>query len=165
MKTYTVHHPTGDRGDIVDAPEKLIFVKEGLCWPALFIPFLWALFRRMWIVAAIYFVAVMVLNTIVVLSGVPGWIAVVANLGFNVFMWLEGNELRRWSLERRGIKLLDIVSANNFNECERLFLARFMAAGDVQNDAHRPARASSNALKFAGGDTGMSLYPQFGNDK
>ncbi|MGI9373188.1 MAG: DUF2628 domain-containing protein [Hyphomicrobiales bacterium] len=165
MKTYTVHHPNGDTGDILNAPEKLVFVKEGLCWPALFIPLLWTLYRRMWIIAAAYFTALMVLNTVVMMTNIPGWVMLAVNLGLNAFMWLDGNELRRWALERRGFKFLDIVGANTLRESERLFLSRLISAQDRQGEDIKPARTSSNALKFAAGDSGAGLYPQFGSDR
>ena len=102
MTIYTVlAPPAGDRRGRPD-PAAFVFVKEGFCWPALFFPRLWLLFRR--------HVAGACSSTSSSRSAVagarrrdrrrrcPASFLVLARFLFA----LEANELRRWTLERRG---------------------------------------------------------------
>ena len=47
MRVFTVHL----RRHGLDVDRDLAFVKEGFCWPAFLLSFLWALWHRLWIVA------------------------------------------------------------------------------------------------------------------
>ena len=167
MKTFTVHHPTGELREMTDAPEKLVFVKEGFCWPAIFFPLIWMLFRRMWIISAVYFAAVLVISTVIALLGVPSWVNLVISGGVHLFVALDGNELRRWSLERRGYKMIDIVTANTKQECELLFFARLAeshagAAAQSQSVQKLNQRAGITRLARQPGEDGM--FPVTGGD-
>jgi Zn-dependent protease with chaperone function len=56
MRTYTVHHRLTDARDLAREVEGLVFVKEGFCWPGLFFPAFWLLFRGLWLVLIGYLV-------------------------------------------------------------------------------------------------------------
>ena len=64
MPVYTVFAPPQGSGAAEPDPLRFVFVKDGFCWPALFIPELWLLFRRMWLVLVVY-VALSVVVSIV----------------------------------------------------------------------------------------------------
>ena len=57
MALYTVFAPPPEPGETAPDPVRFVFVKDGFCWPALFIPELWLLFRRMWLVFVLYLAA------------------------------------------------------------------------------------------------------------
>ena len=46
---YSVYEPPSEAQDLKDRADSLVFVKEGFSWPALFIPGLWLIYRRMWL--------------------------------------------------------------------------------------------------------------------
>ena len=49
MRFYTVHILPGDP----DPGDSIVLVEEGFCWPAFLLSPLWALWHRLWLVAAI----------------------------------------------------------------------------------------------------------------
>ncbi len=121
MPLYTVHAPPTLPGDGAPDPLAYIFVKEGFSWPALLIAELWLLFRRMWIVFFAYVAVALVLTAINRQVGgpLPGVFLVLAHFVFA----MEGNQLRRWTLRRRGYRLVDVVEGASLYEAElRFFL-------------------------------------------
>jgi hypothetical protein len=116
MTLYTVLAPRPVEGESRPDPIRLVFVKEGFCWPALFIPLLWLIFRRLWIVLAL---TVAVAIGIIVL-GQRTTPAVAVALFFLGRIWfaIEANGLRRWSYLVHGWRLIDVIEARNYREAE-----------------------------------------------
>ena len=120
MSIYTVLSPPPQAGDIAPDPLSLVFVKEGFCWPALFFPEVWLIFRRLWLV--------LVLDLLVIIAagvaadrvgGAVGLILVLVRLLFA----LEANGLRRWTYYRHGYRLIGVVEGRRLWEAElRFFL-------------------------------------------
>jgi hypothetical protein len=134
MKIYTVHAPpAGDKG--AADPTRFAFVKEGFCWPALFVPVLWILYRRLWMVLLIVLVVTLVLGSLGDRLGgpVPGAIYALASLLFA----FEANGLRRWTLERRGWRLIGVARGGRLAEAEQRFFSAWVATG-----ARLPAAAA-----------------------
>ncbi len=119
MPLYTVHAPATLPGDRAPDPMSYILVKEGFCWPAFFIAELWLLFRRMWIVFLAYVIVAAVVAAIGARVGgpLPGLFLVLAHFLFAI----EGNQLRRWTLSRRGYRLVDVVEGGRLYEAELRF--------------------------------------------
>jgi len=121
MPLYTVHAPPTLPGDGAPDPMDYVFVKEGFSWPAFFIAELWLLFRRMWIVFFAYIIVAVVVTALGERTGgpLPGLFLALAHFVFA----LEGNQLRRWTLRRRGYRLVDVVEGGRLYEAElRFFL-------------------------------------------
>jgi hypothetical protein len=123
MTLYTVLAPPAAEGEIRPDPIRLVFVKEGFCWPALFIPVLWLIFRRMWIVLALYVAAVIGIAAL----GERTVPAVSGALLFLGWIWfaIEANGLRRWSYLIHGWRLIDVVEAGNYREAEIRYFHTF----------------------------------------
>jgi hypothetical protein len=126
MTIYTVHAPpAGDRRAM--DPTAFAFVKEGFCWPALFFPFVWILYRRLWLVLLGYLVVTLALARFGAALGEPvqGSAALLAWLLFA----LEANGLRRWTLERNGWRLVGVASGTRLSDAEQRFFPAWIAAG------------------------------------
>ncbi|MBZ8133554.1 DUF2628 domain-containing protein [Afifella sp. IM 167] len=137
MRHYTVHYPpaAGEAVDDARAAERAAFVKDGFNWPALFIPFLWLLFRRMWWVFLLYLVAS---AAIVGLDYVAGDTAATwVGIAFSLYFALEANNLRRWSLERGGWREVGAASGRNEEEAALRFFAG--RAAEDEPSLGRPA--------------------------
>ena len=91
---------------------------EGFRWGAFLFGPLWLARHRAWIPAAL---AAAALIGILILPGGVGSAVLLAALA--LILGLTGNDLRRWSLERRGYVLSDVVAARD----EDAALARFLA--------------------------------------
>ncbi|MEX0852113.1 MAG: DUF2628 domain-containing protein, partial [Bauldia sp.] len=110
MPLYTVLQPPIRPGDAAPDPMGTLLVKEGFSWPALVIPELWLIFRRMWLVFLLYLGATLL---VIMIDGeiggpLPGVFLALAHLLFA----LEGNGLRRWTLERRGYAVVGVVQGD-----------------------------------------------------
>ena len=126
MTIYTVHAPpAGDKG--AADPTRFAFIKEGFCWPALFFPGLWILFRRLWLVLLGFLIVALGLGKLGDALGgpFPGAILVLAWLLFAI----EANGLRRWTLERNGWRLIGVAEGGRLREAERRFFSSWIASG------------------------------------
>jgi hypothetical protein len=134
MTIYTVLAPLSRDGEAAPAaaadPMRVVLVKEGVAWPALFFGAIWLIYRRMWLVLAGYvIVSVLAGYAAERLGGdLPGIFMLLAHVLFAI----EGNELRRWTLRRQGYGLTAVVEGRNIEEAEiRYFAALEDAAPEV----------------------------------
>ena len=109
MSTYTIY----SAGRIEDA----VFVREGFSWGAFVFGFVWALWHRMWIVAALGFAAVMLSSTL------PPRPEALVNVAVALVFGVFGNEMRQWSLARRGLAAIGAIGAETRETAELLFFA------------------------------------------
>ena len=101
MKTYTVHYRPESGVSMTGLAGDAVLVKDGFSWPAFAVPFIWFIYNKMWIVLAIYVAIEVVLTTLATGSGVPDGLVMLCSLVINVIIGFQGNDLHRWSLERR----------------------------------------------------------------
>ena len=111
-------------GQSVD-PADLVAIKEGFCWPALFIPLIWTVYRRLWLVLLLFLVGLILLGFLDSLGGAV--VGVVFVLG-RIWYALEANGLRRWTLERNGHRLIGIAEGRTIEEAESRFFATWRPA-------------------------------------
>jgi hypothetical protein len=123
MKAYTVHAPPTDPQN----EERFVFVKDGVSWPALFVPALWMLWHRMWLALLWYVAWVLALAWIGRLAGEDA-ATIVALLGA-ILLALEANNLRRGSLWSRGWREIGAAYGGDREEAEvRFFQSRALTA-------------------------------------
>ncbi len=161
MKTYTVHHRSDTPAGILEDAEEAVFVKEGFSWPALFVPFVWALYNRMWIVATLILALGLALNGLAHWLKLAGGITFAISLLLNFLIALEANELQRWSLERKGSGLVGLVTGSSRNDCEFIFFDRLIKeagnpppprpSGTVPAYRVQPALADDGLFPVTGG--------------
>jgi hypothetical protein len=97
-----------------------VLVPERFSWAALIFGPLWLAAHRAWIAAAV----LLLLDLLATRLPEPGWRPYVS-LALAVLAGLLGNDLRRWSLARRGRPAVHVVAARNRDEAyARLLLAR-----------------------------------------
>lgn len=138
MKAFTVHIPPDLAGD--DATERAVFVKDGFCWPALFIPLLWLLWHRLWLVLIAYLVAVTIISAVQMIAGDSA--AAIILIAFAFYFATEANNARRWSLRRRGWTSAGETFGHGRDEAEiRYFIDR-----EQRGDGDRDGSSSSSAL-------------------
>ncbi|CAN0506454.1 unnamed protein product [Discosporangium mesarthrocarpum] len=80
----------------------------------------------------------------------------------NFLIALEGNELKRWTLERRGYGLVGLVTAPSPYEAELIYFGRLLAEAPQDKPAPRAPRAAPAALKLAASPADNSLFPASG---
>ncbi len=151
MTTFTVHAPGND---LLAAArdDRLVFVPEKASFAAFLVPMLWAPWRRLWIVFLGWIVVTVAIEAIGVL--VVASLAAILSFAFAVWFALAANDLRRWTLERRGHRLVAVVEAGDAEEAEARFLAgladparpRF---GEVETPTAPPAAVPSVPARVA----------------
>ncbi len=116
MSVFTVHvRDTGLR-------PTMALVKDGFSWPAAVFGFIWALVIGAWDVAFALFVLQMTIGMAVGFLIESPDVQMVIQIGLAVVIGLIANELRRWSLDRRGLHEDAVVTAHDKEEAERRYL-------------------------------------------
>jgi Protein of unknown function (DUF2628) len=126
VTAYTVHEPPNPPADRLDCAERLVFVKDGFSWlAALFTP-LWMIAHRMWLGLLLYLVGVLALVLALLRLDVSEeWIRI-ATLALHLAIGFEAGSLQRWTLERRGWRMLGAVTGRSMMDCERQFLESWL---------------------------------------
>ena len=121
MRVYTAHlHPRRrESGGIGD--RDVVLVKEGFCWPALFFSVIWALWNGLWLVALLFLLLELALSFLfdLLLIGAPTQIAL--SLVLAIAIGFFANDLRRWTLARRGFRDAGVVVERDLIAAERRF--------------------------------------------
>lgn len=121
MATWTVHAGPGDL-DAAVAADRLVVLREGFSWPALIVPFLWAPWHRLWWVGLGWLAATVAILAVDRL--VDPTVGTILSLAFTLWFALVATDLRRWTLERCGWRLVGLVEARGLEEAEQRFFAR-----------------------------------------
>jgi hypothetical protein len=156
MRLWTVHEPR-NLTDLGERADKTIFVKDGFSWPAFIVPLPWLLVKRLWLGTLLYVliaVAAGLAGSFLPLTGDAGMLlALIANL----YAGLEGNDLIRRKLVRRGLTQAGSVLAKTRDEAEILFFTARDETSEMSVPERQPARAPSRV----GGDV-LGLFPEPG---
>ncbi len=159
MKAFTVHMPPDLPGDT--AAERAVFVKDGFCWPALFIPVLWLLWHRLWLVLIAYFVAVAAITAVEIIAGEGA--AIIILIAFAFYFAAEANNVWRWSLRRRGWTRAGEAFGRDRGEAEiRYFTGHEQRGGDRGGSSSRPGsvtKADWPPAAAAASVTGADIDP------
>jgi hypothetical protein len=122
MTMFTVLAPKAVAGKPADL-STMVFVKEGFCWPALFFPEIWMIFRKLWLVLVLDLVAVVAIAFLA--ANIDGPLPFLVLLLYRLWFALEANNFRRWTLEWRGFRLVGVVEGRDRDEAELRFFANW----------------------------------------
>ena len=118
MRLYTVHL----RRHGLDPDRDLVAVKEGFCWPAFFFSVLWALANGLWLVGLALLAAQAAVGGAIALLGLDPLSQGAAALGLAVIIGMLANDLRRWTLRRRGFSEAAVVAGGDADAALGRFL-------------------------------------------
>ncbi|MDQ0467386.1 DUF2628 domain-containing protein [Labrys wisconsinensis] len=123
MASWSVFEPPASPPGSFEAADASAFVKDGWCWPALLIPPVWLLWRRMWLVFLGWLGALVAINLAGRLAQAPD--AVTGGIEILFFLWfaLEANALRRWTLAGKDWRFVGIATGSDRVEAEHRFFA------------------------------------------
>lgn len=117
MRIFTVHM----RRPPLDPDRDIRLVKEGFSWPAFFFSILWALWCRLWLAAIVIFAAEFGLSVVLSLLGADELTQMAVSLCFALLLGVVGNDVKRWTLFRRGYLQVAVVSGDTRDLAERRF--------------------------------------------
>lgn len=126
MKLYAVF--LRDHGR--DPARDMVLVKDGFSWPAFFFTALWALWSRMWWIAAAVFAVLGLATWGLEAAAIPEDISQIAVLALCATIGMIGNDIRRWHLANQGYSEVAMIGAKNADEAERRFLNEADASRD-----------------------------------
>ncbi len=122
MRHYIVLAPPLPASDGAPEALRLVFVKDGFCWPALLITMPWMLYRGLFIEAALYVLATGMLGAFSEQLGPAAETLIVV---IPIALGFLGNDIRRFALRRRGYRFRGAVSGRSRDEAEiRYFLGQ-----------------------------------------
>lgn len=127
MAIWTVHAPPAET-PVAEAHDRTVIVREGFAWAALVFQPLWILWHRLWWVCLGWVAAVVAIAVLTRYSPVSA--AVVEPL-FLLWFAIVANDARRWTLARRGFRLVGIVHAASRDEAEKRWFDRAAAGGEM----------------------------------
>ncbi|MGE3871615.1 MAG: DUF2628 domain-containing protein [Parvibaculaceae bacterium] len=115
MAWWTAHNRPGKGADDV------VFLREGFSWWALFFPLPWLVIKGMWIVLLIALGVQFAIWALAEALGLGDAIRLILSLSINLILAFEGNNLLRWTYERRGFEELGLVHGDDQDEAECRF--------------------------------------------
>lgn len=139
MKVFTVHAPRGDASAVDDVE----LVKEGFCWPALFIPVLWLLYRRQWLGLLAYALGAMAVGLVALALGGGEALELLLTLLYALVVAIHANDWRRWRLEASGAAQVGITTGRDLDEAEARWFAHWSDGTATQTVLTVPATGAS----------------------
>lgn len=168
MITCTVHERDSNEADVRTRSEKIVFVREGVAMWALFFPLLWLLYHRLWLMLLAYLAAVFAIGALVSVIDLPEMFGGVTTLALSFLLMLEGNDLRRWTLARKGYSLVDVTGGRDMEECEQRFFETWLPGQKDRKGVLptiTPKRTGSGPIagpRATPGDDVIGLFPEPG---
>jgi hypothetical protein len=158
MAVYTVLEPPSSGDDLRDA-ERVAFVRDGFSWLAFLFPLVWLLWHRMWLVLVLWIAVVVLVEWGASLLGAPA--PLVAALAIAAVVGFEANDLRRWTLERRGWRCAGVVVGSDRSTCERRFFAGRDGGGELMSAPPASAVRRAYVSSLSEGDDAhvLGLFP------
>lgn len=143
MRIYTVHIRSGF--DTADADA--IVVKEGFNWAAFLFTGFWALFRRLWLAAALIFAVVVALNILLSAVDADGLVTGAVQIGLGIVVGFGANDWRRAALARRGFEEHGPIAAPDTDAALLYFAEQIRAEQPIPSDpdGQGPAPAAGGA--------------------
>ncbi|MBX3494811.1 MAG: DUF2628 domain-containing protein [Parvibaculum sp.] len=157
MRIYTVHELPGAPLDGAG----IVLVKEGFSVPAFVFSWAWLLWHRLWIAAALWIALIIVVSLVAQnLLGAEG--AAICSLALQLMLGFEANDIRRWTLARKGYRMVGLAGGGNLEEAERAFFAKWDRPLNVA-PAPPPKRVwGRRAETAAKPDDVFGLFPKAG---
>ena len=113
MAIYVVMEPPGR----TEAADATIFVRDGFSWLAFLLAPLWLAWHKLWVEAALAFVAMGLISLLGQKLGLD-WASSALSLLVSLYIGLEGQGLRIAALRRRGWQEWGVVEANNLDDAD-----------------------------------------------
>ncbi|MER8485049.1 DUF2628 domain-containing protein [Mesorhizobium sp. M1322] len=132
MAIYVVMEPPG-RGENRDTKA---FVRDGFSLIGFLVPPLWLLWHRLWIEAALAFVAMALLSMLAEALSL-GLAGPLLSLLVSLYVGLEGQALRIAALRRRGWHEWGVVAADRIDDADTRYVLEAEAHSDEQAPPQR----------------------------
>lgn len=134
MRFYTIHErPAQKAGGDAD----VLAIASGFRWWAAIMPIVWLLWHRLWLGFVLYLLFSVVLGTALALGDIAEPAATAIGLAVSLLIGFSAADYWRWTLERRGWRLVAVLRADAAVDAEELYL-RSRGAGSTARAAAPP---------------------------
>jgi hypothetical protein len=155
MAAYVIMEPQPEARRANDA----VFIRDGFAFFAFLLPFLWLLWHRLWIEAALALGAALLIGALAEAGGY-GFYASLLSLLVSIYVGLEGAALRINALRRRGWRDAAVIEADSAADAEIRYYAAL--ADEPERDDRpmpEPMRQPVAAVAPSGPALGLFSYP------
>jgi len=161
MPVYTVLEPLAHGGSVSERADRVVFLRDGFSWSAFLFTPLWLVYQRLWLGVLTYSVAMVALQIGLRMAGIGTGGQLLIGALVALLFGLEGANLRRWSMTRRGRwRELGTVVAADLDEAEQRFFDAWVA-GEVAAPVPPTATAQSILRPQPPRDV-LGLFPEPG---
>jgi Protein of unknown function (DUF2628) len=113
MRVYTVHE-----NPAYDDERRVVLVKEGFCWPALFFTIVWAVYRRVWLGLGLYLLGLVAVSLLEMALLPDAGAVSVFDILYALLVGAVANDVRRASLKGRGYREAGVVIGETLDDAE-----------------------------------------------
>ncbi len=156
MTVFTVHIPPQAIGRERDQHVDTVFIQDASSLMVLVFPFFWLIWYRLWWASLFYVLLTVAIS--VLMAGELGLLAAAMTIFPGLFLFLEGQELRRKKLARHGWKMVDTVEDQDMASAEYRYFSSVLEeqkarkpAEPVQAFPVKPFRPQDTEIEFPGG--------------
>jgi len=165
MPTHTVHAPPLRDGEAASDPERFVFVRDGFYFWAFVLAPVWLLVRRLWLVFVLYALFSGALAFVFELFGVPSWARFVAGVLVGLLIGFEAATLWRWTLTRRGWRVLGSAVGDDIEGAERRFFAAWTERERAQPPKPAAAAPAPSPVRRVTNPDVIGLFPEPGGSR
>ena len=115
MTIFTVLEPQDGK------PDRVVFVPEGFAWGGFAFTFIWALWHRLWVVAALVFALTAGLSAAVNFELLGPGLGGLLQFGISFLFGFEARQLQLRSLERAGFRRAGLIEASSLEAAELVY--------------------------------------------
>lgn len=155
MRFFTIHErPARGGGE----PEVLA-VASGFSWWAAIVPLVWLLWHRLWLGFALYVLFSIAMGVALALGDIADPAATAIGIAVSILIGASAAEYRRWTLARRGWRMMAVRRAHTGEEAEALYI-RERGLGVVRPAvASYPAPSQPHAQALPPAPRGTEAFP------
>ena len=154
MTSYCVYVPAYPAGE-GDFAEKIKFMPDGFSWAACFFGPFWCLWQKSWLALVLWLGSAAMLAAGIGLERIAVTPALAAVELLSILFGYEASSLLRRTLERRGMRCVDVVVAANLNIAEKVFFDR--RSPQIE---HQPLPSIRAAAWRPGEFPSVGLFPE-----
>jgi len=162
MPTYTVHAPP--QGKDENEPERFVFLRDGFHGWAFISPPLWLLVYRLWLGFIVYALVTLAVVGGLIWLGASEGAVIAAALCISLLVGFEAVSIRRWTLARRGWRMLGFIVGEDREMAEQRFFAQWAerASQAPKSEPTRPEPPPSPPLRRAAPSSRdvIGLFPE-----
>lgn len=119
MRFYTIHErPAQTAGGDAD----VLAIASGFRWWAAIMPIVWLLWHRLWLGLVLYLLFSVALGIALALGDIAEPAATAIGLAVSLLIGFSAADYWRWTLERRGWRLVAVLRADAAMDAEELYI-------------------------------------------